>query len=129
MKRYLVTTLLLMTACGTPQEQCINAATRDMRVVDGLIVETQGNLSRGYGFETVTVYLPEWQDCTPRPTTANPEPAPKLCLEEVPQTTRRAVALDLTAEQAKLDSLTRKRAQQARAAQETITQCKALHPE
>ena len=129
MKRSLLPALLMLTACGTPQEQCIGAATRDMRVVDRLIVETEGNLARGYGYENVTIYLPEWQDCTARPTTANPDPRPNMCLEEVPRTTRQAVALDLNAERAKLQSLQQKRAQQAKTATTAVAQCKAQYPE
>jgi hypothetical protein len=129
MKRILLPTLLILSACGTPQEQCISAATRDMRVVDRLIAETEGNLTRGYGYENVTVYVTEWQDCTPAATTANPEPKPRVCLEDVPQTTRQPVALDLAAEQAKLTGLKQKRAQQAKAAASAINQCKAQYPE
>lgn len=129
MKRILLPSLLILSACGTPQEQCIGAATRDMRVVDRLIIEVEGNLKRGYGYENVTVYMPEWQDCTPRPSDADPEPKARMCLEEVPQTSRQPVAIDLVAERAKLDSLTQKRAQQAKAAATAVKQCKAQHPE
>jgi hypothetical protein len=129
MKRALFPAFLILTACGTPQEQCIGAATRDMRVVDRLITEAEGNLSRGYGYENVTVFMPEWQDCTPRPTAATPEPKPRMCLEEVPQTSRQPVALDLAAEAAKLKGLKAKRAQQAKAATSAVNQCKAQYPE
>ena len=129
MKRILLPSLLILASCGTPQEQCISAATRDMRVVDRLITEIEGNLSRGYGYENVTVYMPEWLDCTPRATQSNPDPKTRMCLEEVPQTTRKAVALDLDAERAKLKSLKQKRSAQAKAAENSVAQCKALHPE
>lgn len=129
MKRTLLPAFLILSACGTPQEQCIGAATRDMRVVDRLITEAEGNISRGYGFENVTVYMTEWVDCTPHPTAANPEPKPQMCLEDVPETTRQPVALDLAAERAKLAGLKQKRAQQAKAATSAVAQCKALHPE
>lgn len=129
MKRFLLAPLLVLTACGTPQEQCIGGATRDMRVVDRLISETEANIARGYGYEEVTVFMPEWVDCTPRPTTANPAPPPQMCFEDVPQTSRKAVALDLNAEAAKLKSLKAKRAQQAKAAEAAIRQCKAQYPE
>jgi hypothetical protein len=137
MKRALLP-LLILTACGTPQEQCINAVTRDMRVVDRLIAETEANLARGYAYEEVTVYLPQWVDCTPRPYAPPqrgdaeaevPPVKPQMCLEDVPQTTRREVAIDLRAEQAKLDSLKAKRSQQAKAAAPAIAQCKADNPE
>jgi hypothetical protein len=137
MKRALLS-LLLLTACGTPQEQCINSVTRDMRVVDRLIAETEANLARGYANEEVTVYLPQWVTCSrphhhrPPVDVEDPEakpPMPQLCLENVPQTTRRAVAIDLAAERAKLDGLKAKRKQQAAAAAPAIAQCKADNPE
>jgi len=39
---------LALAACATPREQCIGQATRDLRVLNSLIAETQGNLARGY---------------------------------------------------------------------------------
>lgn len=121
--------LVLLSACGTPQEQCISANTRDLQVVDRLIRETEANLARGYGYETVTQYTPRWVDCTPRPTEANPTPAANMCFEQVPVSVRKEVALDLTAEKAKLASMKSKRAGLSKAAQGVIAQCKAQHPE
>ena len=121
--------LLALTACGTPQEQCIAANTRDLQVVNRLISETEANLARGYGYETVTEYEPEWIDCTPRPTTAVPKPTTQMCFDRVPVSVRKEVALDLNAEAAKLSSLKAKRATQTKAAQSVIAQCKAKFPE
>ena len=42
---------LALAACATPREQCIGQATRDLRVLNSLIAETQGNLARGYAIE------------------------------------------------------------------------------
>jgi hypothetical protein len=120
--------VLFLAACGTPQEQCISASTRDLQVVDRLIRETEGNLARGYGFETVTVYEPRWINCTPRPTEAVPEPELEMCFEQVPVTVRKEVALDLGAEAGKLTSLKAKRTGLAEAAESVITQCKAKYP-
>jgi hypothetical protein len=122
-------TLLGLTACGTPQEQCVNRATRDMRVVDRLIAETEGNIDRGYAYEEVTVYQTEWVDCTPRVAAGQPAPPPQMCLDDVPRTERKAVAIDLVAEAAKLDSLKAKRAQQSRTASSAIAACKSQYPE
>lgn len=129
MKRAVVLSLLALTACGTPQEQCISAGTRDLRVVDRLIAETEGNLKRGYAYEEVTVYVPRWLDCTPRATEANPNPAPQMCLEDVPQTTQKAVAIDLADEATKLAGLKAKKAQLAKAAKPLIAACQAKYPE
>ena len=129
MKRPALLALLVLAACGTPQEQCISANTRDLQVVDRLIRETEGNLARGYGFETVTRYEPRWIDCTPHPTKADPKPKREMCFEQVPVQMRKEVALDLGAEAAKLKSLKAKRTALARAAESVVAQCKAKFPE
>jgi hypothetical protein len=129
MKRLMLLPVLFLAACGTPQEQCISANTRDLQVLDRLIRETEGNLTRGYGFETVTQYEPRWVNCTPRPTEAVPEPELEMCFDQVPVSVRKEVALDLGAEATKLDSLKAKRRGLAKAAESVIAQCKVEYPE
>ena len=43
MTRKALTLLVLLAACGTPQERCINGVTRDLRTVDRLIEEAEGH--------------------------------------------------------------------------------------
>ncbi len=129
MKRLVLPALLLLVACGTPQEQCISRNTRDLRVVDRLITETEGNLKRGYALEQVTVYSSEWVRCRPRPTAENPNPAPEMCWDEVPETVSKPRAINLADEASKLDGLKAKRRQLAKAADSVVDQCRALHPE
>lgn len=129
MKRLLLASVVLLAACGTPQEQCISANTRDLQVVDRLIREAEGNLARGYGYQIVTEYEPRWIDCTPRPTEAVPNPVSQMCFDRVPVSVRKEVALDLNAEAAKLKSLKVKRAALATAAESVVAQCKAKFPE
>lgn len=43
--------LVLLTACATPREACLRAATSDLRTVERLISETEANLSRGFAIE------------------------------------------------------------------------------
>ncbi len=121
--------LALLAACATPQERCINSVTRDMKTVAALIAQTEGNLQRGFALERETVYRTEFEDCTARPTPTDPTPTPRMCPVQVPLTTTRPVAIDLTAENAKLTSLQQKYAQQQAVAQDAIAQCRALHPE
>lgn len=129
MKRLLLPSLLILTACGTPQERCIGAATRDMRVVDRLIEETEANISRGYALEDVTVYTTQWVDCTPHVKPGAPAPKPQMCLDDVPQTVTKPKAIDLNTESAKLESLKAKRAAQAKASAPEIKACKSQFPE
>lgn len=120
--------LMLLGACATPQERCIKQATRDMAIVDQLIAEVEGNLQRGFALERETVYRTEFEDCTPRPTATDPTPRARMCPVQVPYSTTRAVAVDLTAESAKLASLQAKRTQQGQIAAAAIAQCQAIHP-
>lgn len=135
MHRPALAALLFLVACGTPQEQCIAKSTRDLRIVDRLIVETEGNLQRGYALEDVTVYTPVWVNCAvslPAPVAgapAPPPPAPRLCLDERAETVTRPKAIDLKAEARTLRSLQDKRTQLAKAAAAPIAACKAQYPE
>lgn len=120
--------VLALTACGTPQEQCVYGATRDLRVLDRLINETQTNINRGYALEQVTQYRRVWVNCTGRPVGGKPA-RPQMCWETEPFSVARPQAIDLADEQRKLDSMLAKRRDQERAASGAIAQCKALHPE
>jgi hypothetical protein len=130
MNRPFLAAFLGLVACGTPQEQCINRNTRDLRTVDRLIAEAQGNLDRGYAYEQITVYEDVWVYCD-RPPTAEGEPAPprRMCLDERPETVTRPKAIDLAAEAQKLAGLQSKRRELARTATSVIAQCKAEYPD
>ena len=83
MKRLAFAALAALAGCGTPQEQCINRNTRDLRVVDRLIVETEGNLQRGYALETVTRFEDYWGTCVERVAVGDQIVAqPQTCLRE-----------------------------------------------
>jgi hypothetical protein len=131
-----VVLFLLVAACGTPQERCIARETRDVRVLDRLIVESEGNLKRGYALEEVVTYRDRWVRCpvppAPAPVDGQPAPTPpppRLCLDEVRETVTRPKAIDLKAEAQKLASMKEKRSAQMRAAGPAIAQCKAQFPE
>lgn len=128
MKRIIPVALLILTGCATPQERCINAATRDMQVVDQLIAESMATLARGYALETQIVMRTDFDDCTPRATAEYPNPRPKMCLIEVPQTITRPKAVDLMAEKVKLSGLEAKSAEQSTVAAKAITACRAQYP-
>ncbi|MBC7737406.1 MAG: hypothetical protein H7245_09380 [Candidatus Saccharibacteria bacterium] len=118
-----------LAACGTPQQQCVGAVTRDLRVVDGFIAEAQGNLARGYDYVSATRMIPRFVDCTPDPTKRNPNPASQSCRVDTAQVYQVPVAIDLDAEAAKLASLQAKRAALASAAAPAILTCQQQYPE
>ena len=51
MRKLIVFAVLSLAACGTPQEQCINRETREIRHLQGMLEEIEGNLARGYAYE------------------------------------------------------------------------------
>ena len=134
MRRSLVF-LVLLAACGTPQERCIARETREVRVLDRLIAESEGNLARGYALEEVTTYRDRWVRCpVERPVAVEGEPAPppppaRMCRDEVEVTITRPKGIDLRAEAQKLASQKEKRASLLRAAGPGIAQCRAEFPE
>lgn len=126
--------LVLLASCGTPQERCVARETRDLRVVDKLIAETEGNLARGYAFEDVIISRPVWVQCTPvvlqpQADGAPPLPSPRLCLDDYEETVTRPKAIDLAEEQSKLSGLKAKRAELAIAAKRSVTACQNAYPE
>lgn len=114
-----------LSACGTPQEQCINAATRDIRTLDRLIAEEQATLARGYGYETREVVRHEWRRCDDWV----PGTPPRMCFEPEWVTVRRPVAIDPAAEQRKLGGLVARRKALAAQAGPAVAACKAQYPE
>lgn len=125
----LLAPLALLAACGTPQERCIQRETRDLRILDRLVTETRTNIDRGYALQDYTVVVTDWDLC-PAQLDANGQPLPaRMCLEDREVTRTRPVAIDLTAETAKLESMLAKRDQLSREAEADIALCRSQHPE
>ena len=125
----LVAVVLTLAACGTPQQQCINSVAGNLHTIDGLILQTQGNLQRGFGYTQVVRTIPQYQDCTPRATSSDPNPRGEMCLVDSVQTFQMPVAIDLAAEQKKLDQLIAKRTEIARQVAPAVAACQAQYPQ
>ena len=126
----------LVAACGTPQERCIDSATRDLRVVEGLIAGLERDLARGYTVDHLQVAETRWMPCTghvyvpgkgDRP--GHYRPVQRMCLGEQVRTVSRPRAIDLAAERRNLDEMRLKRAELARTADAGVAQCRAQFPE
>ena len=122
MRRVIFLALLLLAACATPQQACINRATKDIRVMDKLIAKTEGNISRGYGLRTETYFINERQVC------GRVDDKKVYCNVPVAFSRDVPVAIDLNAEKSKLASLVAKRKQLVIRSAAIIAECKLLHP-
>ncbi len=128
-------TFLVLSACGTPQERCINSVTRELRVVTDLIAETELNLARGYEMEEYTVYRTRWVNCAP-PYVVDlgngnkrvVRPA-QMCLDDYADTARRPRAIDPVAERNKLKGLKARQRALSEQAEPAISQCRSRYPE
>jgi hypothetical protein len=125
---------VVLAGCGTPQERCISSVTRDLRIVDRLIAESQTNLARGYALVNQTVYVTTWDYCTGpvlmQPNLGGPPvliPG-QMCLDDEARTVRRPVAIDPAAEKRKLAGLQDQRRKLAARAEPAIAQCRAIYP-
>ncbi len=123
MHRVFLIALLPLAACGTPQEQCIRNAGKDIRILNGLINTTRANINRGYAISSQEYFENEEQACG--------EIAGEVvyCDVAVAHSRDVAVAIDLNAEQAKLNSLTQKHADLSQRASSVVDDCKRRNPE
>lgn len=127
MRRALLLIPLLAAACASPQEQCISQVTRDLRVIDSLVNETQGNLARGYAIQQVSEEQIIRSTCTGKTEDGTTFTFP--CDETLIVTREVPVAIDLNAEQAKLNSLLERQSQLEQSSQAAVQQCAIAYPE
>ncbi|MFB2533373.1 hypothetical protein ACEYYB_13520 [Paracoccus sp. p4-l81] len=122
---------LLLAACATPREQCINRSTRELRNVSELLAEVDGNLARGYAWEEYQVERTRWRRCDriARDDKGQTVVVPDMCLDDYTDTVRRRVAIDPALEQRKATGLRAKQAELTRKARAQVQACKAAYPE
>jgi hypothetical protein len=123
----LLLSLLVLTACSTPREQCISASNRPVAQLDRLINVTQGNISRGFALAEVQDVRVLRASC--EGTNADGSTFRFPCEETETTTRQEPVTINIAEERIKLAQLESRSEQSARAAQDRIQQCIAVHPE
>ena len=118
---------LALAACQTPREACLSDASSRLRTVDSLIRETQGNLDRGFAIETTQEVDVVRDTCRVR--LADGTEGRVRCDRTEVEDVQRPVAIDLRAEQAKLDSLLGQRGQVLAQRDARAQACIATYPE
>lgn len=122
--------MALLAACGSPQEQCIARATKELRTITALAEETAANLARGYAYETYEITTPVWVICEwMQPEAEGEHPRPRYCFEDETETFTRRIAIDPEAEQRKLAGLRKKDAELRRKVAAEVEACRATYPE
>lgn len=119
--------LIALAACATPREQCIAGANRPVATLDRLIIETQGNIRRGFALVEVQDVRVLRSSC--EGTNADGSTFRFPCEETETFSRQQPVTINIAEERIKLDQLQERRAQSARAASAQVQQCIAVHPE
>ena len=96
---------LLLAACATPQQRCELDATRDLRVVNGLIADTQSTIQRGYALREEQRTRVGASFCYG----GGDDFGYGICWGNDTYTRTRPVAVNLDEERAKLQTLLRKK--------------------
>lgn len=115
---------LALAACATPQQQCINRETRDLRVVNSLIAQLETNIARGYTLVPSVTYMPQWVFCGP----PHGKYGPGMCLDTIPTTVARPASFDIAEAQRQLAQLKQKRRELEQRASSAVAQCRAAYP-
>lgn len=119
--------LLVLAACATPREACLDEVNREVRVLDHLIGVTRANLARGFAVEERQEIRTRRTFCTGRNEDGSQF---RFRCEETDNVTKNIpIAIDLNAERAKLVSLEQRQRQNISNAQAGIAQCIARFPE
>jgi hypothetical protein len=122
-RKYLVLLVLLpLVACATPRQQCINDATRDLQVLDRLIIETRQNLDRGFAIEQEVVPRVGFTYCFGNSWS---NAGVSFCSNNSTQVRNRPVAIDTEAERRKLAELETRRVEVAARSQRALAACEA----
>ena len=117
-----LTTLCLLAACATPAERCVIDATKELRRVEALIAETEGNLARGYAIDRTAERRPRLTFCTG---TYRSQVGVSFCTEEDIVYRERPVAIDPQAERRKLSILADRRIALRRTSEQQIAACRS----
>ncbi len=122
LSRLLLLAPVLLGACASvSRDQCLRAATEEIRTLDRLIAETEAGLARGYGIDRLDVPIPERRHCTGVSGSAT-------CIESDIVAVERPVAIDPVAENRKIAAMRAKRQALIPRAMLQIAECKRRFP-
>lgn len=132
MRKFPVLILVGLAACGTPQEQCLNRATRETRTLESMLATVEDNLARGYAWEEYQDTITRWEVCgydTITKPNGKEIARPRMCLDDDVITRERRVAIDPLAERRKAEGLRARIAAMRPQVQANIAACRATYPE
>ena len=124
MKHYaLLPALILIAACATPQEQCINTASNEVRTIRSGISTAQGNIGRGYAIHRSTESYQVPDICH------DSNKKPYRCFETEYRTVETPVSINVAEERRKLAALQKRLPAAMRQMKAGVANCRVQFPE
>lgn len=118
-----LTVLTMLSACATPQQQCIATASAETRALQAQIKETQATIARGYAVHEQSVPYTSTNICY------DGKKQRYLCPRTEFRRIETPVSVDIAAEKAKLAQLKTRFSKAQPKALSGIETCKKAHPE
>lgn len=118
--------LLTLAACADPKTACQREATKDLRIVQALIADTEATISRGYAIQTEQRTVIYTDFCVG---TGYDHGVFRFCNRAQPVTSRTPVAVDLDDERRKLASLKEKEVELERRSRAALDRCAVAFPD
>lgn len=115
--------ICVLAACANPYERCVSEATADANTLSLLISETEANIARGFAVEEQVEPRISYQYCF------NSRGVWTLCRERDIRRKEVPVAIDLAAEERKLEGMREKLSQLKAQAGRDIRACQAQYPQ
>lgn len=110
-----------LAGCADPRARCDADATRDLRTIEALIVETEANIARGYAIGRETDVRPGLEVCLAGDLV-------QFCTVNEPFVRERPIAIDRAEERRKLATLRERRAELQAPARTALARCAAQFP-
>ena len=115
----LIAAALMLTACETPRERCIDNATKDITAIDAEIADVELSLARGYRIADSAIDTVGVRFC-------NGSGNVTFCLGGEKDIEGRRIPIDRATERARLASLERQRASTLARMDREIAACETL---
>lgn len=115
--------MVLLAACSTPQEKCINRVSKEMHTIDKLRQETAANISRGYAIDVSYVPYTTYGTCY------YGNGRRYSCPQTYTRTVTKPRTIDVAQERSNLKELEQKLATLQEQSAPYIAQCKRQYPE
>lgn len=112
-----------LTACATPQQQCIAQASKTLRHAERDVTRINGNLARGYAIHKSSFAVPEISTCY------KSDGTPYTCRSIEQRTIETPVAIDVAEEKRKLAALKKLIQKEQPGVQKAAAACVAEFPE